>query len=140
MDGYVEVRVIPKAQQGAPRWIDATFDAGPTNPPRRFYVGASTWAVGQRHAFAAGGIDGHISHMHGGPAARVGDASILIRNNSDAPLRVSARRVEWLASGSCEVPSEVRERPRLAGLTVGNGEVQAPEVVVPATASSTVTV
>lgn len=89
---------------------------------------------------ASSRVDGHTSHTHGGALARVGDAELLIRNGSSAPLRVSARRVEWLTSGACDVPTEVRATPRLAGLTLGDGAAQAPEVVVPPSASSTVTV
>lgn len=135
-----QLRVRPRALTGSPRWIDATLDANAADPPTRFYVGASTWAVGRRAELVLGGVDGHISHTHGGQPARVDHAELAIRNGTLAPLRVTARRVEWLTSGTCTVPSEVRAEPRVAGLTLAGGGARAPEVSIAAGAQADLSV
>ena len=138
--GYFQVRVQPRAIAGAPRWIDASLDANAPDPPARFYVGASTWAVGRSSSLVVGGVDGRISHTHGGESAHVGCAQLSIRNGSATALRVTARRVEWLTSSSCEVPSAVRAQPALAGLTLDRGESQAPAVTIAPSALAAVNV
>lgn len=140
MSGFFQIRVRPRALAGAPRWIDASLDATAADPPSRFYVGASTWATGRNPWLVIGGVDEHISHTHGGEPAHIGHAALSIRNGSGTPLRVTAQRVEWLTSGSCEVPSEVRAQPELAGLTLEGSDGRAPEVIVAPRTSAKVTV
>jgi hypothetical protein len=125
------VTVRPRVASGAPRWLEATVEAPATAAPVRMWISASTWALAARTPVVVGGVDGRVSHTHGGEAARVGDASFLVRNPTAAPLRISARRVEWLTSPTCEGPFEARATPTVAGLTVGDADSQTRVATVP---------
>jgi hypothetical protein len=130
MSDFFQIKVWPRAVDGAPRWIDAAVDANATDPPGRFYVGASTWALGRRQHIIAAGVDGRTSHTHGGDSAHVDETSIYVRNDTTTPLRVRARRLEWMTSGSCEVPTEVRARPHVTGISLEDSYTPVPEVAI----------
>jgi hypothetical protein len=125
-----QVKVHPRALDGAPRWFEANLDRSASAPPLRFWASASTWAVGRRQAVVVGGVDGHISHTHGGEPAQISNAEFLFRSTANGPLRIEARRVEWLTGGGCEVPSDVQSTPIVAGLTIGDGAARSPQVTI----------
>jgi hypothetical protein len=129
--GRWQVTVHPAIANGAPRSIDASL-AAVSEPPGRMWISSSTWAVARRSAIVVAGVDGRAGHTHGGDAARVGSAHFLVRNDTGAPLRVAARRVDWLTAHSCLGPLEERARPRIAGLAVEGSASEASHLVLPA--------
>lgn len=63
------------------------------------------------------GVTGRARHEHGGDAARIGYAVFEVNNPLDHDVPVKARKVEFLTDHGCALPSEVRARPRVRGVS-----------------------
>lgn len=82
----------------------------------------------------------HSIHSHGGEAAHLSGARFVVHNGNARTANVSVVRVEYLTGHSCDVlPSTVRSRPKIDGLSVGSAPPAA-RVAIPPGSSTPVTV
>ena len=58
------------------------------------------------------GVTSHEQHMHGGDAAKIGSASFVVHNPHRRALRLRVRGIEYLQDFECNLPAEVRARPK----------------------------
>lgn len=129
MGGYFAIRVQPRAQSDAPRFVEVNVDAG-AREALRTWVSASAWAVGRRSDVVVGGVDGRASHTHGGEPAHIGRAVFEVWNRGARPVSVSVARLAWLTAASCDGPLSMRARPAVAGLTIEDGTTQTARVTI----------
>jgi hypothetical protein len=63
------------------------------------------------------GVTGHARHEHGGDASQLGHATFQADNPLAHDVALRATKVEFLTDHSCALPSEVRARPKVTGVS-----------------------
>ncbi|MCX4243487.1 hypothetical protein [Paraliomyxa miuraensis] len=112
--GDWEIEIVPRPATGVPTgltaWVDETGEVG------RVDVEGSTWGVVDGVRIQGRGL--YESHTHGGEAARIAGARFEVVNERDAPVTMTVLATRWLTANSCELPREVRARPRPQGIAI----------------------
>jgi hypothetical protein len=109
------IRVERAAANDTPRSLEAWADSEVVFVQRHELTRSSASRVDVRGKpiVIAGETSSH-RHEHGGDAARIGSATFIAHNPHARPLRLRVRSIEYLDDSQCNLPSEVRARPKPA--------------------------
>lgn len=110
-----EIVIVPKPATGAPTDLEIWVDTAGKSPGN-VRIDGSTFGVADGVRIQGHGL--YRSHTHGGEPARIGGASFEVENRRDTPIELRLVGTRWLTAFSCELPREVRARPKPAGIAI----------------------
>jgi hypothetical protein len=110
-----EIVIVPQPATGAPTDLEIWVDTA-GKEPGNVRIDGSTWGVASGVRIQGRGV--HTSHTHGGAPAHIGGASFEVTNRRDTAVELELLGTRWLTAFSCELPREVRARPKPAGIAI----------------------